>query len=78
MSDSAVNVRLDHLESNQEDFKERATKMEASINEIKLAQTKNSVTLDRIESLLRWVSGGIFFSILAAIGKFIVSGKLSQ
>ena len=78
MPDSAVNVRLDHLEDNQEDLKKRATEMEANINVIKIEQSKNSVKLDRIESLLRWVSGGIFVSIFTAIGKFIISGKLSQ
>lgn len=78
MTDSVVNVRLDHLEDNQEDLKKRATEMEANINVIKIEQSKNSVKLDRIESLLRWVSGGIFVSIFTAIGKFIISGKLSQ
>lgn len=75
---SATNVRLGHLEDGQKEFKDRVSDIEKDIMSIKMTQSSDSNTLKRIESLLKWVSGGIFISLFTAIGKFIISGKLAQ
>ena len=76
--DKVADVRLSHLEDSQKEFKGRVSIIENDLTSIKVKQAENSVTLKRIEGLLKWATGGIVVSILGAIGKFIVSGKLSQ
>ncbi len=76
--DKVADVRLSHLEDSQKEFKGRVSLIENDLTSIKVKQAENSATLKRIEGLLKWVTGGIVVSILGAIGKFIVSGKLSQ
>jgi hypothetical protein len=48
------------------------------LNEYSTKQAVIETRLKSIEGLLKWTLGGIFISILGAIGKFIMSGKLIQ
>ncbi len=66
-----INHRLDRLEEQHKDIINR-------LNEYATKQEVIDTRLKSIEGLLKWTLGGIFISILGAVGKFIMSGKLLQ
>ncbi len=71
MTEELNSFRLKELENGHKEIIKH-------LNEYSTKQEVIEVRLKSIEGLLKWTLGGIFISILGAIGKFIMSGKLIQ